>query len=172
MRIRELQDNEELTIEYGFANFECSDPNKSKRIFGVSFTNVYTDGEVVNYESNKLESISDLEDKEKYAKADYNAVKRDKIVIKDHTYVITEILENEWVNNWLVPVQKQLCIYLKDKRDYKSLIKACTVMKNVEKERYNKPSATFFGEKNTYLGTEDERVLNSNDRVHILAKRK
>ncbi len=172
MRIRELQDNEDLIIEYGYKSFDDCDPNISSRIVGVSYTNVYTDGEVVNYESNKLESISDLEDKDKYAKADYNAVKRDKIVIKDHTYVITEILENKWVNNWLVPVQKQLCIYLKDKRDYKSLIKACTVMKNVEKERFNKPCETLFGEKNTYLGTEDERVLNSNDRVHILAKRK
>ena len=172
MRIRELQDNEELIIEYGYKNFDDCDPNISSRIVGVSYTNLYTDGEVVNYESNPLQSIKDIDNNKQYDKYDFNTIKRDKIYIQNHSYIVTELLVNEWVGNWLIPVQKQLCIYLKDKRDYKSLIKACTLMKNVEKERDNNKGTALFGEKNTYLGKDNEQVLNSNERVHILGKRK
>jgi hypothetical protein len=172
MRILELHDNDILTIEYGFKNFDHCDPNISERIVATSYTNVYTDGEVVSYESNKLESTKELEYKDYYDKIDVNAVKRDKISIKNHSFVITELLVDEWVGNWLTPVQKQLCIFLREKGDYKSLIKACSIMKKIEKNRNTNKCASLFGEKNTYLGTEDEKVLKSNSRVHVLAKRK
>ena len=172
IKIKELQDNEELIIEYGFTNFDECDPNKSTRIAPTSYTNIYTDGEVVNYELNKLQPTKGLDKEEYYHKNSINAVKIDKIYIKNHSYVVTELLIDEWVGDWLIPVQKQVCIYVKDKKDFKSILKACGVMSKVENERKKHEAAAIFGEKNTYLKTKDEKVLDQNDRVHVLAKRK
>jgi hypothetical protein len=178
MIFKELKDYSIVSLEYGYSVFDRvnreSKKNEKETIcLPMSYTNIYTDGEVYEYDKNNPYKVEEYKINNKSYK-DINYLEVDNLLIKNHTYLIKQVLADEWVDfcgKTLMPVEKDVQIYVDDKENLRKILRALIVLKHVRNTRYENEGNYLFSEGNLPLNQYEDQSLIENPRVHILKKK-
>ena len=136
MIIKTINENEGIDLEYGYKEFDLSKGvdricDKTAVVDEVA-TELYTDGEIYKYEATAPGTVSGI----KIGRRMYDEINRfkvDRVYIKNYSFIITRVSGLEWRKlftsyNSLEETTIRSEIYLKNRNDIKSLLKAISIL--------------------------------------------
>lgn len=161
MKIQELKEDSPLAI-IEVIDHVLSANDEWKRIY----MSVFTDGEILKESEEKVESIDEYYfGKQKY-KCSVDTLKSKNIYFKNHNYVITYLIAQEWtrvgnIGGWF-DIIKDVSIYMKNPKDRKTLKMIRQVIRqNEERARsvdYSSLFAMLFGQTKGFETFEPKKI--------------
>ena len=161
MKIQELKEDSPLAI-IEVIDHVLSANDEWKRIY----MSVFTDGEILKESEEKVESIDEYYfGKQKY-KCSVDTLKSKNIYFKNHNYVITYLITQEWttvgnIHGWF-DIIKDISIYMKNPKDRKTLKTVKQVIRrNEERIRsvdYSSLLAMLAGQRKGFETFEPEKI--------------
>lgn len=161
MKIQELKEDNPLTI-IEVTDHVLSANDEWERIY----MRVFTDGEISKESEEKVESIDEYYfGKQKY-KCGVDTLKSKNIYFKNHNYVITYLIAQEWttvgnIHGWF-DIIKDISIYMKNPKDRKTLKTVKQVIRqNEERIRsvdYSSLLAMLAGQRKGFETFEPEKI--------------
>ena len=161
MKIQELKEDNPLTI-IEVTDHVLSEYDEWERIY----MRVFTDGEISKESEEKVESIDEYYfGKQKY-KCSVDTLKSKNIYFKNHNYVITYLIAQEWttvgnIHGWF-DIIKDISIYMKNPKDRKTLKTVKQVIRqNEERIRsvdYSFLLAMLAGQRKGFETFEPEKI--------------